>query len=141
MKYFTDGWMIGTNPSKIGGGFTVIDEKGELVIREEIRKEGFTNNEAEIRGIKFALEYADEGDSISTDSMCCLTWVRKGKSKARPDLFVLLDQCNDLLYSKKINLLWEGRDFNLAGIFNEEQQQYYKAKRIEEERLEIINTY
>ena len=134
MKYYCDGWMMGSkNPSPYGGGFTVVDEDKVLIVREDIFKEVFTNNEAEIRGIKFALEYAEEGDSVSTDSLCCLSWVRKGRSKARPDLYVLLDQCNDLFNQKKINLLWEAREFNLAGIFNEENREYYKQLRMEDE--------
>lgn len=132
MKFYTDGWMMGSkNPSPYGGGFTVTDEKGNVVIREEINQEGFTNNEAEIRGIKFALEYAVKGDTVSTDSMCCLTWVRKGRSKARPDLYELLQECNFILKEKNINLIWEGRDNNLAGIYNESISKEETKKRKE----------
>lgn len=134
MKYFTDGWMMGSNnPSPYGGGYTVIDENNKLIKEEEFRVTGFTNNEAEIRGIKFALEYAVKGDTISTDSMCCLTWVNKGKSKARPDLRDLLEGCKKLKNEKEINLIWEGRDFNLAGIYNENNRDYKKRKRLLEE--------
>ena len=111
--------MMGTNPSDIGGGFTIVDENDNLIKIEEIFKKKFTNNEAEIRGIQFALEYAKEGDTISTDSMCCLSWVNRGKSKARPDLNDILTNCYLLKLQKGINLMWEGRDFNLAGIYNE----------------------
>jgi len=134
MKYYTDGWMMGSkNPSPYGGGFTVVDEDNELIKREEVRHQGFTNNEAEIRGIKFALEYAEKGDSVSTDSMCCLSWVNKGKSKARPDLFELLQECKKLKTEKGINFHWEGRDFNLAGIYNENSRELETLKRMEEE--------
>lgn len=131
MKYYTDGWMMGNNPSPLGGGFTITNESGEVIKREEIYKKGFTNNEAEIRGIEFALEYADKGDTVSTDSMCCLTWARTGKSKARPDLKERLQHCKLLFTEKEINLMWEGRDFNLAGIYNEENQKKFKDERIE----------
>lgn len=135
MKYFTDGWMMGSrNPSPYGGGFTVTDEKGNVIVREEFKKAGFTNNEAEIRGIKFALEYAEKGDTVSTDSMCCLTWVNKGRSKARPDLEELLQECKRLKITKQINVCWEGREFNLAGIYNEKIQKEMKEIRLEEER-------
>ena len=133
MKYYTDGWMMGKNPSPYGGGFTVINEENLLIIREEIRIDGgvwFTNNEAEIRGILFALEYAEDGDSISTDSMCCLTWVNTGTSKARPDLSHLLSKCRKLKFSKFINLMWEGRDFNLAGVYNERVQKENTLRRM-----------
>ncbi len=141
-KYYTDGWMMGTNPSPYGGGFTVMDSEGKLIIREEIHENGFTNNEAEIRGIKYALEYAVSGDTVSTDSMCCLSWVNKGKSKARGDLFELLQECNYLLKSKGINLVWEGREFNLAGVYNEKgvvkftHERIAKKLKLPEKRIE-----
>lgn len=134
MKYYTDGWLMGSNPSH-GGGWTVIDENNKLIERGELRKMGFTNNEAEIRAIKFALEYAEEGDQISTDSMCCLSWVNKGKSKARPDLNELMTECKNIKEKKKINLMWEGRDFNLAGIYNEEVKDVNTLDRIFQESL------
>lgn len=119
MKYYTDGFVDGHNPSSKGGGYTIVDEKGILIKRVYVEKNPFTNNEAEILGILNALLFSKEGDTISTDSMVCLTWANTGKSKARPDLNMLLWECMLLKNGKKINLMWEGRDFNLAGIFNE----------------------
>lgn len=126
MKYYTDGFMYGDNPSPIGGGYTITDENGELIHREVVKKEGYTNNEAEIGGILWALRNAETGDAISTDSMCCLTWANGGKSKARPDLKEILQECKKLMEEKAINLMWEGRDFNLAGIMNESSQEFRK---------------
>lgn len=120
MKYYTDGFMIGGNPSDTGGGFTIVDENNESIHREVVNKKNFTNNEAETLGILKALTIAKEGDTVSTDSMCCLGWVNRGKSKARPDLNELLSTAKFLAEKKKINLCWERRDFNLAGIYNEQ---------------------
>ena len=122
MKYYSDGFMYQSNPSPIGGGFTVTDEIGNLIHREVIKKEGLTNNEAEVRGILQAMEIAEHKDSVSTDSMCCLTWARKGSAKPRPDLYEVLQRCKFLLNDKELNLMWEAREFNLAGIMNESNQ-------------------
>ncbi len=139
MKYYTDGFVRGSNPSPIGGGFTVVNEKNELIIREEIFKEGFTNNEGEILGILHALRICGIGDTVSTDSMCCLTWANKGFSKVRPDLRDILMECQMLKTTKKVNLMWEGRDFNLAGIFNEGVQRHFSRKNFEDNKLRKQN--
>jgi len=133
MKYYTDGFNIISNPSEYGGGYTITDENGTLISREVIRKKGFTNNEGEILGILKALDLAKEGDTVSTDSMCCLTWANKGKSKARPDLYEILQKCKTLLKGKNINLMWEGRNFNLAGLLNEKDETKWEASITQEE--------
>lgn len=119
MKYYTDGYTIGLNPSPTGGGYAVVDESGKLLVHEVINKEGFTNNEGEILGLERALEICGRGDVISTDSMVALTWIHSGKSKARKDLNPLLQKLKEIVEDKKINLIWEGRDYNIAGHFNE----------------------
>lgn len=129
MKYYTDGWVKGHNPSKWGGGYTVVDENNNLIKYIDIEKVGFTNNEGETLGILEGLRVAGVGDSVSTDSMCCLGWANRGFSKARPDLNELLRECRQLMRKKKINLLWEGREFNLAGIYNERDQEIRRDKR------------
>lgn len=118
MKYYSDGYMINSNPSN-SGGYTIIDQNNVFIDRQQIYKSNFTNNEAEILGIVHAMKYASYGDTVSTDSMCCLTWANKGRSKARPDLVLLLQEARDLKKTKNINLMWEGREWNLAGIYNE----------------------
>lgn len=121
MKYYTDGWMKGSkNPSPYGGGWTIMKEDGELIRFIDIKKPNFTNNEAEVKGIIEALNIAEKNDCISTDSMCCLTWINSGKSKARPDLNEILKEGKRILKEKNINLMWEAREFNLAGHYNEE---------------------
>lgn len=121
MKYYTDGYTTGGNPSN-GGGFTVVDESGHLLTTEVINKEGFTNNEAELLGIEWAVENAQHGDTISTDSMCMLSWIHSGKSKARRDLQPIMRRIGLLVMDRNLNLCWEGRDFNLAGIYNEKMK-------------------
>ena len=72
----TDGYTISRNPRRTGGGYTliVIDAEGnENVKAKALLKEGFTNNEAEVRGIAAALDLAQDGDTIITDSKICLT--------------------------------------------------------------------
>lgn len=128
MKYYTDGFVDGSNPSAKGGGYTILDENNKMIRQDYVEKVGFTNNEGEILGIYNALLSCEVGDTISTDSMCCLSWVGNGKSKARPDLNNILRECRELREEKKVNLMWEGRDFNLAGIFNEEQNGVITAK-------------
>lgn len=121
MKYFTDGYTLGSNPSH-GGGYTIVDETGSLIESKVINKEGFTNNEAEILGIEKALELCKAGDTISTDSMNSLSWVFGGKSKARPDLNDRLHYLMLRMIELNINLCWERRDFNLAGLYNEKMK-------------------
>lgn len=122
MKYYVDGWIKGSNPSLYGGGWTIINSEGDLIRFKDIKQENFTNNEAEVRGIIDALEMCEMFDEVSTDSMCCLTWINSGKSKARKDLKEVLQKGKDLMLKKKINLMWERREHNLAGLYNEERQ-------------------
>lgn len=122
MKYYTDGFVRGSNPSPYGGGYTIVDENNNLIKREEVEKVGFTNNEGELLGILAASKITQEGDSISTDSMNNLAWANSGRSKARPDLNPLLSEVKYLINLKSLNLMWERRDFNLAGIYNEQEQ-------------------
>lgn len=119
MKYYTDGFCRRSNPSPFGGGYTIVDENNNLIKREEVEKVGFTNNEAELLGVLEACKICEEGDLVSTDSMNTIGWIGAAKSKSRPDLNHLLQEARDLVHSKKINLMWERRYFNLAGIVNE----------------------
>src|SRR3990167_1917815 len=128
MKYYTDDFVDGCNPSDKGGGYTILDEEKNLIKQEYVEKRNFTNNEGEILGIYNALLFCEKGDTISTDSMCCLTWVGNGKSKARPDLNEILKECKELRNEKKVNLMWEGREFNIAGQFNELEHGFVRAK-------------
>ncbi len=140
MKYFTDGYTEFSNPSLTGGGFTITDNSGNLIKTQAIKKVKFTNNEAELLGVRECLdkicEYEDE---ISTDSNIVICWLREGNKKIykskfpRPDLISVIEECRAIIKSKNINLYWEGREKNLAGIFNEnnsfdEIAEYVKEK-------------
>ena len=59
MKYYSDGFTNGSNPSKTGGGYSIVDENNTLLVLEKIEKKGFTNNEAELLGLFLALTIAD----------------------------------------------------------------------------------
>lgn len=125
MKYFTDGYLFLSNPSPIGGGYTIVDNDNWLVECVKINKIGFTNNEAELLGIYNTLKIANVGDVISSDSQITVNWVKQdklSKKRARRDLDHIKIAAHKLMIDKKINLIWEPREKNLAGIFNEERE-------------------
>ena len=121
VKYFTDGFTKLRNPSPVGGGYTIVDENNTVITVENIDKVGMTNNEAELLGVWHCLNICDEFDTISTDSMNTISWVRTNKAKKvkRQDLLPFIFECQKLIEEKIINLIWEGREHNLAGIYNE----------------------
>lgn len=121
MKYFTDGFTKLKNPSPVGGGYTIVDENNTVIAVENIDKIGMTNNEAELLGVWHCLNICEEFDTISTDSMNTISWVRTKKLKKvkRQDLLQIIVECQKILSEKIINLIWEGREHNLAGIYNE----------------------
>ena len=119
MRYFVDGFTVGSNPSRVGGGFTVVDENNNLIERREVRRY-FTNNEGELLGISFAVHLAQPGDEVITDSQCAQAWVRAGRSKARPDLSELCSTTKSVAAEKHLQIRWVRRENNLAGIYNEE---------------------
>lgn len=145
MKYYIDGFVNGKNPSPFGGGYSIVDENGELVEIEYIEKSGFTNNEAEVLGLYNALGYATSGDIISTDSQNNLYWLCGGKSKSRPDLNDVLEKSKGLLKNSNVTIVWEPREYNLAGIYNEfgvvSQEEIENSKNhMQEVPREIRNT-
>lgn len=123
MKYYTDGFTKLRNPSPIGGGYSIFDENNTMIVVENIDKVGMTNNEAELLGMHRTICIAQDGDTISTDSMNTIAWLRtKKKNKiARQDLLWIIEACREHLEHKNINIIWEGRDYNLAGIYNEKK--------------------
>lgn len=125
-----DGFVMGKNPSPIGGGYTLVDGKGNLLYRREIRNLGsFTNNDGELRGLVHALLIAKENDIVITDSKTVYWWVCKGRAKARPDLTEICKIGNQAMHSKKVEIRWVRRDENLAGIYNENYAEKYKRTR------------
>jgi ribonuclease HI len=118
-KLYSDGYVNGHNPSPIGGGYRVCDETGRVLFHERIRKQNFTNNEAELLGVQRALLLSEPFSTVSTDSQNTIYWVRSGNPKSRPDLKSVSQYCKELVKLKHIKLIWEPREVNLAGIENE----------------------
>ena len=120
MTYYADCFVYGGNPSDVGGGFTITDEKGKLLWQEEKLQRGFTNNEGELLGVLYACMLASHGDTIVTDSQNTIAWIRSGTPKARPDLTDFATLAKDLVSKKQVTVKWLPREQNLAGIYNEE---------------------
>lgn len=115
---FVDGWTIKSNPSPFGGGFTVTDASGGLIHREEVRRR-FTNNEGELLGINYAARLATERLHISTDSRIALGWVKKGNAGTRHDLDWIAKETQRLVQQKSLRVIWQPREENKAGQYNE----------------------
>ncbi len=127
MKYYSDGFTLDSNPSPLGGGYSVVDENSNLIKLENINKVNFTNNEGELRGCLEALRIAEEGDTVSIDSKIIILWIKNpfGKKAKRKDLTGLKHEGKLLLQKKNINLIWEPREYNKAGHYN----QYIRVSR------------
>jgi ribonuclease HI len=124
MKYYSDGFILEHNPSKRGGGYTIFDEDdNKIETRCFLRP--MTNNEAELLGVVRALEIAKKGDMIVTDSQNTIRWIlsmrhkKLKKKRARKDLDDIKKKAYLLSTEKNISVVWEQRDTNLAGQFNE----------------------
>lgn len=119
--YYSDAYTIHTNPSEIGGGYVVT--KGDEIIEEKvIHKRGMTNNEMELIGVGVAVNKAENGSIVYTDSQNTFYWVRSGKPKARPDLAPLALSIHNLVKEKEITLKWIPREQNIAGIIIENRE-------------------
>lgn len=128
MKIYSDGYTIGSNPSPIGGGYTVVDEFNRLLFtqKEEVTKydkngkaREYTNNEGELKACLKALCFAQEGDVVVVDSINTMAWIRAPFSKARPDLMPYAQKCGELMKQKNVYIQWEPRETNKAGHYNE----------------------
>lgn len=122
-KYYTDGYTILKNPSDIGGGYTIF-KNDTLLLTKEILSPHFTNNEGELLGIYNTLIIANNKDIVSTDSHVSISWIngKIKKKSARHDLDYMKIMCKELIKRKNIKLIWEEREKNLAGIYNEEHK-------------------
>lgn len=122
MKYYSDGFLTSQYPNNKGGGFTVMNLKNELIIRENIIKLGITNNEVELLGCIYALTIAENGDTVSVDSKNTIAWITNPfkKKRARKDLDEFKNLGYKIINSKDIKLIWEPREVNMAGWYNEE---------------------
>jgi ribonuclease HI len=117
--------MIGTNPSKKGGGYVVTDNKGNIIDKETIYKPGFTNNEGELLGVLRATELIDSHGTVYTDSQNTIKWINRGYSKARPDLGHIMARAKKNIKIKNIKLTWVRREVNKAGITVEKTHNLY----------------
>ena len=122
MIFHADCFIYGGNPSKKGGGYTITDERGELILQEEVLKCGFTNNEGELLGVLKALMLASHGDTVVTDSQNAIAWIKSGKPKARPDLTEFAALAKKLAAHKGVSVRWTPRAQNAAGVYNEQHQ-------------------
>lgn len=121
MKYYTDGYTLGRNPSNYGGGYSITDESGDVLRHSRILRDRFTNNDGEIFALKDCVEnFCEMFDEVSTDSSTILAWIKKGKSNSRKDLNPILKELKEKIESKFLDIYWEPREENLAGHFNEE---------------------
>ena len=118
-EIFSDGFLYRSNPSAIGGGFTLVSGKGELMMRKRILRKGLTSNEAELLGIVRAVELSVPAGTVFSDSRIALGWVRKGRSAARPDLDKIIFECKGLVKRKRLILCFVPRGQNLAGLLND----------------------
>lgn len=122
MIIYTDGFCFDKNPSPSGGGYTIVVSDGENAVRlvcQEVIQPGMTNNDAELLAIKSATDIAQPTDTIISDSECAIAWVRRGSCKARPDLSKRAGQAKRNIEEKELELRYEPRGNNLAGIYNE----------------------
>lgn len=116
---YADGFVIGNNPSPVGGGYVVCDEHSNIVEEHTIRKHYFTNNESELLGVCAALKLIDTDGEVYTDSENTIKWIKKGFCKARPDLNDACVEAKNLMFNKRVKLLWIRRNENLAGLIND----------------------
>jgi hypothetical protein len=119
---YADGFVFHRNPSPIGGGYTVVDESGNLVEREAMLKSDFTSNEAELLAIIRAVELSEHGGKVVTDSRTVQGWITRGRSKTRRDLIPSIRQCQTLAVSKGVRIVHRRRSENLAGVYNEQHR-------------------
>lgn len=121
MFLYVDGYIYGSNPSEIGGGFSICNESGRVIKQEERLRAGFTNNEAELLAVANAVILCESGGTIITDSQNTINWVNNPKgNKARRDLLDVCRLAHALMEIKQIALKWEPRESNPAGRANEE---------------------
>ncbi|MEX0596080.1 MAG: hypothetical protein WD512_06220, partial [Candidatus Paceibacterota bacterium] len=64
-----------------------------------------------INGVKYFLDHPN---------------LKISRKRSRPDLDNIKLKCYELMLGKNIKLIWESRDTNLAGIYNEKYRKYNK---------------
>lgn len=133
MKYYCDGYTRGTQ-KRYGGGFCVMREDGELIAFEQMDIPGVSSLEFELKAIQHAVSICEHNDQVSTDTMFLVSQLLKRKIKIVDKFTEDLQKTAMLIKEKNINLMWEGRRFNLAGIYNEQKLKERIKLRIAQER-------
>lgn len=121
---YTDCFVIGKNPSNTGGGYLICDDNKNIIDKETVYKAGFTNNEGELLGVLRATELIDSHGTVYTDSQNTILWIKKGYSKARPDLSLLMAKAKSNIEIKKLKLVWTARHMNMAGVIIENSPKF-----------------
>lgn len=133
MKYYCDGFTRGTQ-RKYGGGFCVMEDGGKLIAFEQVDTPGISSLEFELKAIQHAVNICDKNDQVSTDTLYLVSQLLRKKIKVIDDFTQELNKTANLIKEKNINLMWEGRRFNLAGIYNEQKLKERIKLRIESEK-------
>lgn len=109
MKFWCDGSGFNGKESK----YCIVNEKG--LVHKHKTKDKYTNNEMEYKAVIHALQIAQDGDIIYTDSrLVCEQLMQICKVK-KEHLFALWTSANELLKNKNIKIEWISRKENRAG--------------------------
>ncbi len=112
MKIWADGF---SNPKRCG--YVVYDSKeAPLIITFNEKK---TNNECEYEAVYAACRVCNIGDTISTDSQLVYNQIINGWKVNAEHLKEYIRLIKQLVKDKEINLIWEPRELNKAGVYIE----------------------
>jgi len=120
--FYCDGYQIDGNPGTQGGA-TVVRLDDNKVYKSTYKRDKVTNNEVELDAAILAAVNAKKGDTIITDSKLVVLYGTRDKTRAKskfPELKFRGKKLSKLLKEKELNIIWEPRDNNLAGIYNAE---------------------
>ena len=113
-KTFVDGYLKGQNPSNEGGATICLYDDCKSY---NIKQEGLTNNQVEI--IACILGMLEKRKIIISDSQIAVNCLNGTWKSHEEYLQPLVNLGRIILQLKKKKLVWERRDTNLAGIYNE----------------------
>lgn len=116
MKIYIDGSGFNGRESK----YAVVFEDGKIIKEKFTEKR--TNNEMEYEALIRALQFAEKGDIIYTDSQLVVGQVMKGWRITKEHLFPLAMKAKKLRNEKHIPIIWIPRKENLAGNILEDEK-------------------
>jgi ribonuclease HI len=111
--WYVDGG--GAKDNESFGKICIIKDEQEPVIMDVLIK-SVTNNTTEYIACRGALKSCEDGDVIYTDSQLVVGQLTKGWSVNFGHLQILHDECEQIMKTKKVTLVWIPRDKNKAGI-------------------------